>query len=235
MKTDSSILQIVKREIQKYDSDKTGLTDFALESLGGVILSTRDTENYATCLQFLWMFNFFCEQQNSPRSVIQPTVHPGECWAFKGSTGSIVIQLITSVSVTGLTLEHISPLIAPTDETSTAPRDFSLLVDSNILIKIITDKKRRTVVSIFNNNNINCLNIFQGLQHVNDKDGFLLGKFKYDNCESSLQYFPIQREATQSFQIIEVEFHNNSGNPEFTCIYRIRIHGKAKQGKISKT
>jgi len=33
--------QVVKKALAKYDADKTGLFDFALESAGGSIVSTR--------------------------------------------------------------------------------------------------------------------------------------------------------------------------------------------------
>ena len=34
-------MKIVKAALDKYDADKTGLFDFALESAGGSIVSTR--------------------------------------------------------------------------------------------------------------------------------------------------------------------------------------------------
>ena len=55
-------------------------------------------------------------------------VLPGECWAFKGSQGVAVIQLLGYVQVTGFTLEHVSPLITPTGESNSAPKDFDILV-----------------------------------------------------------------------------------------------------------
>lgn len=35
------VMQIVKQALDKYDADKTGQFDFALESAGGSIVSTR--------------------------------------------------------------------------------------------------------------------------------------------------------------------------------------------------
>ncbi|XP_014476046.1 PREDICTED: SUN domain-containing protein 1-like [Dinoponera quadriceps] len=106
-------------------------------SVGGEILSTRDTELYSTGAS---MFNLFstprCQQQNTPRAVIQTGVLPGECWAFKGSSGSVVIRLLGHVHVSGISLEHISSLISPTGETDTAPRDFSVWGQTDLEDKI---------------------------------------------------------------------------------------------------
>jgi len=63
-----------------------------------------------------------------PRSIHQTGVLPGDCWAFKGSNGSVVIRLLGYVNVSGISLEHISSSISPTGETDTAPRDFSVWV-----------------------------------------------------------------------------------------------------------
>ncbi|XP_025163465.1 SUN domain-containing protein 1-like isoform X2 [Harpegnathos saltator] len=163
-----TVKNMVKSELETYDADKTGRTDYALENSGGEILSTRDTELYSTGASVL---NFFgtprCQQQNTPRAVIQTGVLPGECWAFKGSSGSIVIRLLGYVHVSGISLEHISSLISPTGETDTAPRDFS-----------------------------------------------------------------VWNRAIQPYEIIEMKVHSNSGNPEYTCIYRIRVHGTLAQAQL---
>ncbi|XP_011878426.1 PREDICTED: SUN domain-containing protein 1-like [Vollenhovia emeryi] len=161
-------------------------------SSGGAILSTRDTEPYSTGAPVLNLFGIpLCQQQNTPRAVIQTGVLPGECWAFKGSSGSVVIRLLGRVHVSGVSLEHISSLISPTGETATAPRDFSTW----------------------------------GLTDLDDEKPFSFGSFMYDNTGSPLQYFEVQNRAREAYEIIELKVHSNSGNPEYTCIYRIRVHG----------
>lgn len=42
----SEVMEIVKEALMKYDADKTGMVDHALESAGGNIISTRCTEAY---------------------------------------------------------------------------------------------------------------------------------------------------------------------------------------------
>ncbi|KAL3876673.1 hypothetical protein ACJMK2_034477 [Sinanodonta woodiana] len=119
---------IVEDALQKYSADKTGLADFALESAGGSVISTRCSETYYKKTALISVFGIpLWYSSNSPRTVIQPEVHPGECWAFRGSHGYIVIQLSTAIVPTGFTLEHIPKSLSPTGNIDSAPRDFTVL------------------------------------------------------------------------------------------------------------
>ena len=56
-----------------YDADKTGLFDFALESAGGTIASTRCTETYdlSNAVYSVWGFPIWWTR-NNPRTILQP-------------------------------------------------------------------------------------------------------------------------------------------------------------------
>lgn len=63
---------VVKGMLNEYDADKTGKTDFALESAGGLIVSTGDTENFLGASTTLTLFGVpLCESSNNPRAMIQ--------------------------------------------------------------------------------------------------------------------------------------------------------------------
>ena len=119
------VFKIVKNALIQYDADKTGLFDYALETAGGSVISTRCTETY---VQKTAMYSIFgipiWYPSNNPRTVIQPGVQPGECWAFKGSTGYIVIQLSEAVVPTRFSMEHISKSMSPSGKIDSAPREF---------------------------------------------------------------------------------------------------------------
>lgn len=120
------VKEVVKKALEVYDADKTGQVDYALESSGGVILSTRCTETKTTNAQFSILGIPLWYTSRSPRTVIQPGVHPGECWAFPGSTGYLVIQLSERIIITGFTLEHIPRSLASNGSIDSAPKDFSV-------------------------------------------------------------------------------------------------------------
>lgn len=63
---------------------------------------------------------------NNPRAVINPDSMPGQCWAFKGSQGYIVIKLAGPVNPTGFTLEHIPRSLSPSGDIGSAPRQFEV-------------------------------------------------------------------------------------------------------------
>lgn len=64
-------------------------------------------------------------------SSLQPDVHPGDCWAFQGSSGYLVIGLSMRVVPTAFSLEHIPKSLSPTGHIESAPRDFSVYVSTS--------------------------------------------------------------------------------------------------------
>lgn len=65
---------------------------------------------------------------NTPRTVISPSVQPGECWAFQGFPGYLVLKLNHNVFVTGFTMEHIPKSLSPNGKIDSAPKKFSVYV-----------------------------------------------------------------------------------------------------------
>ncbi|XP_072230064.1 uncharacterized protein [Leuresthes tenuis] len=190
--TREDIRAMVTDALRRFSEDRTGLADYALESGGGSILSTRCSETYETKAALLSLFGvplwYFSQ---SPRAVIQPDVHPGNCWAFRGSTGFLVIRLSMMILPTVFTLEHIPKALAPSGTLRSAPRDFSVY----------------------------------GLDDESQERGKLLGAYTYDQDGEALQMFPASEENDGFFQIIEVQVLSNWGHPEYTCMYRFRVHG----------
>ncbi|KAM4527005.1 uncharacterized protein V3H82_001249 isoform 4-T4 [Fundulus diaphanus] len=190
--TKEEVHVMVKEALRLFSHDRTGQADYALESGGGSIISTRCSETYETKAALLSLFGvplwYFSQ---SPRAVIQPDVHPGNCWAFRGSTGFLVIQLSMRILPTAVTMEHIPKTLAPGRTLRSAPRDFSVY----------------------------------GLRDEHQESGKLLGNYTYDEDGEDLQTFPISDENDEAFQIIEVQVLSNWGHPEYTCMYRFRVHG----------
>ncbi|XP_030196418.1 SUN domain-containing protein 1 isoform X3 [Gadus morhua] len=190
--TEEEVQLMVRNALRLYSQDRTGLADYALESGGGSILSTRCSETYETRTALLSLFGlplwYFSQ---SPRVVIQPDVQPGNCWAFRGSTGYLVIRLSMKVQPTAFTLEHIPKALAPSGALRSAPRDFTVY----------------------------------GLDDEGQEEGQLLGSYSYEEDGEAMQTYHATEENEQAFQIIEVRILSNWGNEEYTCMYRLRVHG----------
>ncbi|XP_065589006.1 SUN domain-containing protein 1 [Cyrtonyx montezumae] len=125
--TEAQARIIVNNALKLYSQDKTGMVDFALESGGGSVLSTRCSETYETKTALISLFGiplwYFSQ---SPRVVIQPDVYPGNCWAFKGSEGYLVVRLSMKIYPTAFSLEHIPKTLSPSGNITSAPRKFSV-------------------------------------------------------------------------------------------------------------
>ncbi|KAM7296741.1 mucin-5AC-like [Ixodes scapularis] len=127
----------------------------------------------------------------TPLFVIQPQMHPGECWAFRGSQGHLVVQLARRVRPTSFAVEHIPKELAVSGSLDSAPKDFHIL----------------------------------GLDSETDHVGKLLGKYTYDLDGEPLQYFLVQDPDPGSFRFVEMKILSNHGHLEYTCLYRLRVHG----------
>ncbi|XP_043834449.1 SUN domain-containing protein 1 isoform X4 [Dromiciops gliroides] len=184
---------IVNNALKLYSQDKTGMVDFALESGGGSILSTRCSETYETQTALISVFGIpLWYHSQSPRIVIQPDIYPGNCWAFKGSQGYLVVRLSMMIYPTAFTIEHIPKTLSPTGNITSAPKDFSVY----------------------------------GLDSEYQEEGMLLGQFVYDQEGESLQIFQAMKSPGKAFQIVELRIFSNWGHPEYTCLYRFRVHGE---------
>jgi len=60
--------------------------------------------------------------------ILQPGVVPGDCWAFEGSIGDIVVKLIAPSIIDGFTIEHISKSVSPYGHIDSAPNKFQVFV-----------------------------------------------------------------------------------------------------------
>ncbi|KAM6966877.1 SUN domain-containing protein 1 isoform 2-T2 [Tautogolabrus adspersus] len=190
--SEEQVKLIVQNALRLYSQDRTGQVDYALESGGGSILSTRCSETYETKTALMSLFGlplwYFSQ---SPRVVIQPDVYPGNCWAFKGSQGYLVIRLSLRIRPTSFCVEHIPKALSPTGNITSAPQNFTVF----------------------------------GLDDEYQEEGKLLGQYTYQDDGESLQTFPVTEQNDKSFQIIEVRVLSNWGHPEYTCMYRFRVHG----------
>ncbi|XP_028315674.1 SUN domain-containing protein 1-like [Gouania willdenowi] len=109
------------------------MPDFALESQGGSVISSRCSETYSRSA-FLTFFGFrLMYPSDGPRTVIQdhPVLQPGKCWAFYGGQGTLLISLSHPVSITHVTLDHVPRYNTPTGHIDSAPKDFEVFGMNN--------------------------------------------------------------------------------------------------------
>ncbi|XP_007939951.1 SUN domain-containing protein 2 [Orycteropus afer afer] len=191
--TEEQVRHIVNQALKRYSEDRIGMVDYALESGGASVISTRCSETYETKTALLSLFGIpLWYHSQSPRVILQPDVHPGNCWAFQGPQGFAVVRLSARIRPTAITLEHVPKSLSPNSTISSAPRDFAIF----------------------------------GFDEDLQQEGTLLGKFTYDQDGEPIQTFHFQDPKMATYQVVELRILTNWGHPEYTCIYRFRVHGE---------
>ncbi|XP_076155232.1 SUN domain-containing protein 2-like [Alosa pseudoharengus] len=192
--TVKDVHEIVQRALSLYKADGTGMADYALESLGAGVIGTRCSETYRTrspCYSLFGVPLWYASE--GPRTVIQPEMHPGKCWAFKGSEGFLTIALSLPVRITHVTLEHIPKSLSPTGRIDSALQEFAVY----------------------------------GLSGFDEQEeGKFLGRFTYDSDGEPIQTFELLDSVKDVYRAVQLRVLSNWGNPEYSCIYRFRVHGQ---------
>jgi len=191
--------------------DIIGLPDYALESGGARIISKLTTDTYKVQPEgFIGMLSNMLgvaiKPGRPPTEAIRPTINAGECWAMKGTKGVLTLKLAKSIIPSQITVEHLAKEIS--FSVSSAPRF--------IEIYGIHDIKAFSAEYLTDNRNL-----------VSQKKPYasLIGKIEYNPSKKPLQSFDLQYSFDKPIQYVQFQFTENWGNPDYTCIYRIRVHG----------
>ena len=121
-----------------------------------------------------------------------PTV-AGRCWPFDGERGHLVLALSRPVTITHVTLGHISKTLEPTGTISTAPKVFAVYVSHKFKIVPlqtscvfhchIHGEQQGVQLHLY-------LSLLQGMKSKAD-EGTRLGTFLYDQDGESVQTFKL--------------------------------------------
>ncbi|XP_072705486.1 SUN domain-containing protein 3-like [Ciconia boyciana] len=185
------ILQLTEAAIEKVLENYLQMPDWALEAIGATIDEERTSRSYGgEGKKTWWLSPFSFSSANPPETILQTRIAPGNCWAFQGSRGHVVIRLPEQIWPMAFTIWHISEAVSPSGEVSSAPKTF----------------------------------VFEGVDEATAET--LLGTFTYDVHKEIAQTFHVQKELPRTFRYIKFQVQSNWGNPEYTCVYRVQVHGK---------
>lgn len=186
--TDSrAVIMKLKEELKLYKSDKTGLVDYAY---GGRVVVTGATESLETRGLALLGVRI-CGQAGLERRLVEAATLPGDCWPLRGQEGAVTVQLLETVLVTKVSLEHAARDLLPEASLASAPREFSLW----------------------------------GVPDEPADSLHFFGKFEYLTSGPEVQTFTVPNQTPKPFRVVEFRVLSNHGHPDFTCVYRLRVHG----------
>jgi SUN domain-containing protein 1/2 len=194
------------------------IPDFALYSSGGRIIRSMTSRTYKGRPD-RWLRTL--TRKNSPKfkppvTALVPDIHVGNCWAFAGAKGRLGIALSRKVYISAVTVDH--PRKEAVFETGTAPREFKvwgLLYGEENVAKAAAYIKTSS----------------PGRSSSEAPSDYLhIASFSYNvNSELSTQTFSIfgaVRDLGISFDTVVFEIESNWGSEEYTCLYRVRVHGE---------
>jgi len=178
------------------------LVDYALESQGGSVVDGESSETYVDAGSTLNIFGVpVWYHVNGPRTVIGANREPGQCWPMAGSSGHLLIRLSHPILVTGFSLEHISIQESPVKSVASAPKDFDV-------------------------------EVFDEDFSSSSAPRLKYGPFRYEdnNSDQPVQHFglndTVAKETSYKIVAVRLNIRSNHGHPEYTCIYRFRVHGE---------
>jgi len=64
------------------------------------------------------------------------------------------------------------------------------------------------------------------LRNETDPVPTILSKYTYQQDKSHVQTFEVSNKSLNPFPLVVLEVVSNYGHPEYTCVYRFRVHGK---------
>ncbi|XP_075777807.1 SUN domain-containing protein 3 isoform X2 [Pelodiscus sinensis] len=70
-----------------------------------------------------------------------------------------------------------------------------------------------------------------GLKEEDEEQGTFLGQFLYNHEGDLFQTFQLKNELPEFMRYVKLKVLNNWGHPEYTCIYRFRVHGDLKNAQ----
>nr|XP_023399972.1 SUN domain-containing protein 3 [Loxodonta africana] len=200
---DEEMSNLVSYVLKKLREDQVQMADYALKSAGASIIEAGTSESYKNDkAKLYWHGIGFLNYEMPPDIILQPDVHPGKCWAFAGSQGHTLIKLAKKIVPTAVTMEHISEKISPSGNISSAPREFSVYVRKYA-----------------------CKETQAGISKECKGEEIFLGHFMYNKKETTVQTFGLQHEVSEYLLCVKLKILSNWGHPNYTCLYRFRVHG----------
>ncbi|KAK1292130.1 hypothetical protein QJS10_CPB17g01625 [Acorus calamus] len=131
------------------------------------------------------------------QKMLEPSFgEPGQCFALNGSSGFVEIKLKMAIIPEAITLEHVAKSVSY--DSSTAPRDCRV----SAWFGDPTDKPS-----------------------IRDVRKLSLLEFTYDLERTNAQTFNIDASNSGVVNMVRLDIASNHGNPDYTCIYRFRVHG----------
>jgi SUN domain-containing protein 1/2 len=234
------IEELVTSAVSRHGKDSIARPDFALHSGGARIIPSLTSPTLEISPQRLHsqliglVTGHGYAIGRPPITALHHELHNGNCWPFSGTQGQLGVALAAPAYISDVTIDHVSPEEA-FDMRNSAPREMELwgLVEGKDNTAKVNEwmgeKTRRREAAIDNEEEVEAeveypKTLPKSPQYVR------VANFRYNvNAPNHIQTFPVSQEIRDlgvDFGVVVLRVLNNWGRDEFTCLYRMRVHGQ---------
>lgn len=211
--------------------DNTALEDFASYTNGARVVRALTSPSHSGSHSYSYsaaaeaLIPKESRRQSSiahpPQIALEPTLHPGACWSFSGTTGTLAVALAAKVVVTNVTIDHV-------------PQQ---------LVGSVRDAPRHAIVwglveAPFNDAQLSrpaavggpyIPTLLSNIRITGNPVWTPLITFEFDaEKASSIQTFSVPRDLLDRgipVGLVVLDIRSNWGDASHTCLYRFRVHG----------
>jgi len=238
----SVITHLVESATSKYSKDVLARPDFALNSGGATVIPSLTSPTYE-----IWpvgatnqIVGFVTGSGHAvgrpPVTALHHDINNGHCWPFAGTQGQLGVKLSWPAFITDVTIDHVAKDVA--FDMRSAPREMELwgLVEGKDNIAKLkswsAEKQARREEALAAGEPIRPedqewvypTGLPRNVNYVR------LSSFTYDiHSPANIQTYPVAenvRDLGIDFGLVVLFVKNNWGRQEFTCLYRLRVHGE---------
>jgi len=237
----SLIGELVDDALSLFTQDGIGRADFALYSAGGRVLPSLTTPSYeitpSSWFSYVlgWPFGNGFATGLPPVTALHPDLNLGRCWSFAGSHGQLAIVLARSVHISEITIDHARPAF---DERS-APKQIAIwgfVEGADNLEKYNAYRaaqEERRAQAILDDQIPEPEPVLSGAPR--GVPYLHLATVTYNvHSSSHIQTFQVPQEIQDldiDVGVVLFEILDNWGDDQYTCVYRVRVHGTEKDGR----
>ncbi|TCD69378.1 hypothetical protein EIP91_007934 [Steccherinum ochraceum] len=232
---------LVDSAITRYSKDTIARRDFAMHSSGARIIPalTSDTFEVRPSTTFGQVVGMITGNGyaigRAPVTILNHENHDGYCWPFAGTQGQVGVALSAPALITDITIDHVALDIA-TDIRS-APRQmevWGLVEGQDNLEKVMAWWAQKAAAREAAGEAPPDEYADYPSTLPRSPSYIRIASFTYDiHAPKHIQTFPVDQEIKTlgvDFGVVVLVVNNNWGKDEYTCVYRMRVHGQRLGG-----
>ncbi|KAF9109732.1 hypothetical protein BGX27_007266 [Mortierella sp. AM989] len=225
---------LIDEALEKYSADAMAKPDYALHSAGGRIIPRLTSSDYHHPVYPTFWGRIglryivpLPRREKPAEKAIEPDLHAGECWAMEGQEGQLAIRLARKIVVTEVTIEHAdSSIVLDMDSAAKDIEIWSLRGSEDA-----SPSSGRPAHDSSSQDSEAVEPIAEEPQDLPWPGAIFLTTIEYiakadDTKPKARQTFsiPLSKQTSPSVGVV-LRIKSNWGQPKYTCLYRVRVHG----------